>query len=228
MPKKTTRAGRKTNEQAPQNALPKGKNYLFIIGIDEYKHQPRLYNAVKDAKDILELLTKKYQFSKDSKFLFTLFNQEATQENIFTTLDKLSELMTEEDKLLIYYSGHGELKKNIGEGFWIPYDGNPKNPAGTYISFSILTKYIKAIKAFHTFIIADSCFSGALFTERGAVSDFRDRLESIPSRWLLTAGRDEVVADGQPGDNSPFADAVLWWLKNNKDPRLRVSDFVIW
>jgi len=37
-----------------------GKNYLLVIGIDEYVHCPILNNAVKDAQDFITILTKKY------------------------------------------------------------------------------------------------------------------------------------------------------------------------
>ncbi len=216
------KAGRNPENQGNTTVvLPRGKNYLLVVGIDKYQSQPRLYNAVKDAQDVVKVLTERYQFSKET---FTgIFNEAATQERLFAELDRLSNLVTEDDNLLVYFSGHGEFKDNIDEGFWIPFDGKPGN-VGSYVPFSILTRYIKAIKSFHTFIIADSCYSGTLFTER-STGDALNRLESRPSRWLLTAGRNEVVADGKPGDNSPFADAILWRLRNNKDERLRVSEF---
>lgn len=216
------KAGRNPeNEGNTTVVLPRGKNYLLVVGIDKYQSQPRLYNAVKDAQDVVKVLTERYQFSKET--LTGIFNEAATQERLFAELDRLSNLVTEDDNLLVYFSGHGEFKDNIDEGFWIPFDGKPGN-VGSYVPFSILTRYIKAIKSFHTFIIADSCYSGTLFTER-STGDALNRLESRPSRWLLTAGRNEVVADGKPGDNSPFADAILWRLRNNKDERLRVSEF---
>ncbi|KGE85866.1 MAG: hypothetical protein ACE362_27775 [Phaeodactylibacter xiamenensis] len=57
-------------------------------------------------------------------------------------------------------------------------------------------------------------------------NSYKDRLESMPSRWLLTAGRNEPIsADGRPGQHSHFAQAVLAVLKNNQDKRLRVSEF---
>ena len=223
MAKATTRAGRTPDTQTTQSALPKGKNYLFIIGVDKYDSLPQLYNAVKDAKDVCEVLTKNYQFANKGEQCFTLFDKDATQKNIFNKLDFLANTITDQDNLLVYYSGHGEFKSNIDEGFWIPSDGEIGN-IGSFIPFSVLIRYIKAIKSFHTFIIADSCYSGTLFTDRGS-TDAKAYLESIPSRWLLTAGRNEVVADGRPGDNSPFADAVLYRLRNNQEERLRVSDF---
>lgn len=200
---------------------PSGKNYLLVIGIDEYEHLPRLYNAVKDAKDIIELLTGRYQFSKED--LLTLYNGEATQSAIINKLRYLAETIEEKDTLLVYFSGHGEFDRIIDTGYWIPVDGRMKE-IGSYVSFDMITKFIKVIHSHHTFVIADSCYSGSIFTERKA-GDVLDHLESIPSRWVLTAGRNEVVSDGQQGMNSPFADAILYRLRNNREPRLPVSEF---
>ena len=208
-------------EESSNGFFPKGKSYLLVIGIDEYEHFPQLYNAVKDAKDVSAVLIEQYQFSKEN--CFQLLNKEASQSAIFQKLDELSELITKEDTLLIYFSGHGEYKSKLDVGFWIPVDGEPRN-TGSFLSFTLLSRYIKAISSFHTLVIADSCYAGSLFTTRSSET-LKNRLESRPSRWLITAGRNEVVADGKPGDNSPFADALLWELRNNQEARFRVSSF---
>jgi hypothetical protein len=200
---------------------PSGKNYLFVIGIDEYQHLPKLYNAVMDAKDIIQVLTEQYQFSTER--LLTLYNEEATQSAIINKLRYLAETIGEKDTLLIYFSGHGEFDNIIDTGYWIPVDGR-RSEIGSYVSFDMITKFIKVIHSHHTFVIADSCYSGSIFTERKA-GDVLDHLESLPSRWVLTAGRNEVVSDGQQGMNSPFADAILYRLRNNQEPRLPVSEF---
>lgn len=56
-----------------KGASKNGRKYLFIIGIDEYKYCPKLYNAVKDAQKIQELLLEKFQFEK--KNTWTLINK---------------------------------------------------------------------------------------------------------------------------------------------------------
>lgn len=205
----------------PEEAqLPRGANHLFVIGIDKYREMPRLYNAVKDAEDIVEVLTGKYQFDKEH-FRF-LPNEEATQDNIIGYFEELAKKVKERDTLLVYFSGHGEYHPTIDTGYWIPYDAR-EGRIGSYIGFDLIKKYVGAIPSFHTFIIADSCYSGHLFTEKSGAG--LDAIESIPSRWLLTAGRNEVVSDGKPGDNSPFADAILWLLRNNAEPRIAAADF---
>ncbi len=207
----------------PEARLPRGKNFLYVVGVDHYKDSsiPRLQNAVKDAKAVKELLLDKYQFEKGN--LITLFEEEATQSGIIARLRELAKSITEEDTLLMYFAGHGEYDPIIDVGYWLPVDAR-QGEIGTYISFDLVTRLIRAIQSRHTFVITDSCYSGSIFTTRRATTA-QDRLESLPSRWLLTAGRKEVVSDGWEGDHSPFAKAVLWHLEKNDKPRLRVSQF---
>lgn len=208
-------------EESEQAMLPKGKNFLFVVGVDQYKSMPRLYNAVKDAKEVVKVLTEKYQFDAENLVLF--FDEKATQTAIINQLKAYAKSVTDQDTLLMYFAGHGEYDEIVDVGYWIPVDGR-QGEIGTYISFDLVTRLLRAIKSRHTFLITDSCYSGSFFTTRRAATA-ADRLESLPSRWLLTAGRKEVVSDGWEGGHSPFAQAVLWHLNNNKEPRMRVSQF---
>ena len=198
----------------------KGDRFLFVIGIDNYLHFNKLSNAVKDAKDFIEVMTSKYRFSKDQGRLFTLFDTDANKENIFQVFEELINKVTDEDNLIIYYSGHGHYIKSTDLGYWIPVEANP-NKTVQYLDNLNLINFIRSIKSKHTLLISDSCFSGSLFaTHRSA---FTDRINSMKSRWGIVSGRLEVVADGAPGQNSPFSSYLLKFLKENKEPGLAVS-----
>jgi hypothetical protein len=190
----------------------KGINYLFAIAIDDYQYCPRLYNCVRDAKELIETLTAHYPFKKEH--VITLYNEKATEGNIFRTFRQLAEQITPEDNLVIFFSGHGEYDKVFDEGYWIPVNSQ-LGAFEDYLANSKLKTILNAINTKHTFLIADSCFSGSLFT-RFKGTGLADRLENDPSRWGLTAGRNEIVSDGKEGANSPFADSLLYQLKNNK------------
>jgi hypothetical protein len=205
-----------------QKKARKRTTHLLVIAIDQYLHCPPLYNCKRDAEHFIQLLTQKYQF--DDQHLIRLYDEKATEEKILNALKSLIDKVKPEDDLVVIYSGHGEYEAAIDEGYWIPVDGRPADTSD-YISNSRITKYIKAISAHHILFIVDSCFSGSLFATRKLhtpASSFR--LDSIASRWLLTAGRNEVVADGQPGDNSPFADSILYFLEKNQKPSFSISE----
>lgn len=191
-----------------------GKNYLFVIAIDAYTNCPRLHNCVRDANALMEILYEKYLF--DKAHTYTLFNEEATERNIFYTFRELAEKVTSQDNLLIYYSGHGEYDQVIDEGYWVPVDGH-LGAQEDYIANGRIKTFLNAIPSHHTFLIVDSCFSGSLFTQFKNAT-VANRLEKDPSRWGLTAGRNEIVSDGKAGDNSPFADMLLYQLRNSTGP----------
>lgn len=197
-------------------------NHLLVIGIDNYKNGiSKLNNAVRDAKTFKEILLKNYQF--EAKNVTTLFNEAATLGNIRKTFSSILNNLTEADNLIFYYSGHGEERpsgKSV-RGFWIPYDAI-LNEDHTYLPNEEINLLFKNSHAHHVFGIVDSCYSGNLFHRN--LETANERISSFPSRWLLTAGRNEVVSDGVKGGNSPFANTLLTYLKTFPNDSFWVSD----
>lgn len=187
----------------------RGKNYLLVIGIDQYLHFPHLNNAVRDAQTFATLLQDRFQF--DVQHTETLFNENATERQLLFKLRDMARLVTPEDNLVIYFSGHGEYDPILDEGYWIPVDAGA-GAMEDYIANSKIHKVLGAIKSRHTFLIIDSCFSGSLFMQYRSVTG-ADRLETLPSRWGLSSGRNEVVPDGPVGEHSPFAESLLNQLR---------------
>ncbi|GAB4420464.1 MAG: hypothetical protein OHK0039_34060 [Bacteroidia bacterium] len=131
--------------------------------------------------------------------------------------------MRPDDNLLIYFSGHGHYDPVIEEAYWVPVDAE-YDAIDDYISYSFLTKIIKAIPARHCVLIVDSCYSGAvLVRDRDRQTE---RFERDPSRWLLASGRNEVVPDGVAGGHSPFADKLLDILDRYAHEGLRMGTLV--
>ena len=199
------------------------KAWFLGIGIDDYEEFPKLNNAVKDVEDVMKVLIQKYDLEEENAFL--LLNEKATEDNIIDKLDYFSKNLSNADKLMIYYSGHGHLDRTTGLGFWIPQDAIQGKTA-RYIRNSTIRDYINVIKTRHTLLISDSCFSGSLFV-RGAsraTSSAIEELESLESRWGICSGRaDEEVNDGPPGGNSPFAQSIIDSLKRNQQKFLNVA-----
>ena len=201
-----------------------GKSWFFGIGINQYQHFTNLNNAVKDVKDLISLLQKKYGLEPD--YVRSLYNEEASREKIISMFDWLQKNVGREDKLLIYFSGHGHLI-DMGEkekGFWIPVNAK-KNSTAQYIRNSTILDCIDNINSLHTLLISDSCFSGSLFVRGGKRAEIAlNELEQRKSRWAICSGRhDEQVYDGAPGTNSPFASSILDILSTNNKGKLNVA-----
>jgi uncharacterized caspase-like protein len=200
-----------------------------VIGIDVYKDLPpkdHLSYAIKDAKGVEAVLQKDYQFDK----IITLYNREATRENIMKVLQ--GELVTTDpqDAVFVYFAGHGvtrPIQTGEGElGYLIPYDGSLER---TGMHRNISMQQIKAdicplIPAKHVFFVMDACFGGLLLDQRAVdVKPGRDAayLREITGeqvRQALTAGQaDEAVLDGGPRGHSVFTGRFIEALEQVKD-----------
>ena len=199
----------------------KGTNYLLVIGIDNYAHWKPLKNAVKDAKDFVDVLKTSYQFEDEN--ITTVFNENATEKNILKTLKSFVTSITDKDNIIIYYSGHGHYDEVLDEGYWVPVDAPmEEDDSSNYISNRTLSSYLKKIKAHHTLLLIDSCFSGSILS--GTRSGTRS--EKFASFRIFASGRNEVVEDGVAGQNSPFASSIIQYLKANTLRVLKTSTLI--
>lgn len=197
------------------------KNNVLAIGIDDYKSINKLSNCVKDLDNILDILVEKYDFENEN--ILKLYNEEASQNNIITSLEDLLYRNNSGENLIIFYSGHGDFDKNLDLGYFLPHE-TELYKKHTYIPNTTIFNYIKSFEYRHTLIISDSCFSGSLFESSRFTRDLPEKLYEIPSKWALTSGRIEKVSDGIPGTNSPFANSLLNRLKDFKGEGLSVSE----
>ncbi len=221
--------GSRINKPLPSYKF--GNNHLLLIGINEYENFPALKNAVKDVLDFKQVLLNQYSYiqdEQDQKYLTILTNQEANRVNIINAFQKINCEAKEEDKVLIYFSGHGDVDERRTSGFWVPVDAKPDVEASLIFNSTVL-EYLNRILAKHIFLISDACFSGTLLTRSTRMNreENIDKLELRKSRWILCSGRDDqVVGDGQPGQNSPFATQILRHLRENEDGKLRVMTLI--
>ncbi|HEY4797471.1 MAG TPA: caspase family protein, partial [Bacteroidia bacterium] len=195
-----------------------GKYYALIIGVDKYTGAwPLLQNAVNDAKAIETLMKSKYQFEN----IKSLYDANATRANIIKEFEWLVENTKPEDNVLIYYSGHGDFKKNLNKGYWVPVDANTVSTTG-FISNSDIQTYLTGIQAKHTLLISDACFSGDIFRGNTISVPFEEsekyykEVHGLASRQAMTSGGIEPVMDGGKDGHSVFAYYFLKTLSENQ------------
>jgi Caspase domain len=203
---------------SPFETIKQGKNYLFAIGINNYQHFNKLSNASKDIQDLANILKEQFDFVHQE----ILLDEDATRSNIINKLNDLPEKVAPEDKLLIFYSGHGKLEEHDIDkqrGYWIPVDAKEEDRS-SYVSNAELRDILKMIKARHILLISDSCFSASIFPPPGrAAESFEGAYEDMErsrSRWGFISGKG-VVSDGDVGANSPFATGIIRQLKKADD-----------
>jgi len=204
--------------------IPLGNFYAVLIGIDDYDYWPRLSTAVKDINAIEDVLRTRYGFADNR--IKRLTNRDATREGILESLEWLINNAGENDNVLIYYAGHGELDKV--SGYWVPIEAK-QDKKGAYISNSTIRDYISAMKAKHVYLVADSCFSGSLFAGAtrskppSVTGRYYQEVYNRMSRQGLTSGGTEPVSDEGYGGHSIFAYYFLKTLQENNDPFLTAT-----
>jgi uncharacterized caspase-like protein len=189
-----------------------GSYHALVIGNNDYQRLPKLRTAVNDAKSMAEVLRAKYGYEVE-----LLLN--ATRSEIFKAIYSYRRTLTSRDNLLIYYAGHGWLDKEADEGYWLPVDAGRQDPAN-WISNSSITSSLRAMKAKHVLVVADSCYSGKLargISIRVRSGDYYQRISMKKARTVLASGGLEPVADdGGKGNHSVFASAIIEALNENQ------------
>jgi hypothetical protein len=206
----------------PARAAPPGTTFgryhALVIGNNDYRLIRPLRTAVNDARDIAAVLEQQYGFK-----VTLLLN--ANRYDMLSALNALRASLTEDDNLLVYYAGHGQLDRVNQRGHWLPIDAEPESPAN-WISNISVTDILNAMAVQQLLVVADSCYSGAMTRsavsrlEPGMTDDARAQalrtLARKRSRLLLTSGGVEPVVDTAGGPHSPFAQAFLDLLRQNR------------
>jgi len=205
-------------QRVPQR-VSAGDQHLFIIAIDRYQQWPDLPGPVFEAGEFKKQLLSNYHIDR----VVELYNEKACKENIRNCLVNYQAdqpgALGERDSLIIYFSGHGQaFPEEIGNGYWIPYDGGQDINARSYwLGNAELVGLVKKIPAGQVLIISDSCFAATLIdTHRGVPASmnappYPHRYAQGKARKVLTAGGLERV----PG-HSEFARLLIGALAANK------------
>ena len=192
---------------------PNGKYYALLIGNSNYTNGwDNLVSPINDIKEIKKVLEKNYVFEK----ILTLEN--GSKKDIYKAFEELSKLTTTNDYVLVYYSGHGQIKAQ--QAYWIPVDGSLKwGP--DWINISEIDIFLTEIKAHHLAVLVDSCFVGSKFKGLNLIDDvvipdedgYEKYLESainLRSRSVLSSGTSGQVSDTVKGtNNSRFALSII-------------------
>jgi hypothetical protein len=195
-------------------------SWAVIIGINDYIRAPKLKYAVRDAEEFTEVLVNYYGFKREN--IVKLIDREATRGNIMKAFDKLRSKAGKEDRVLVFFAGHGitvSLPDGREKGYILPVDGSQDELITSAISTDQLNEISQLIKAKHLFFIMDACYGGLIFARAQPLSpsalDYLEVITTRRARKALTAGgRDQTVLDTGPGGHSVFTYYLIDGLKN--------------
>jgi len=197
------------------------KSYAIIIGIDDYQNISNLDYAVNDAESVKEMLINQFSYKEENVKL--LINENANKINIEQTLSDISLLAGENDRILVFFAGHGETMKlpDGGEmGYLIPVDGRQENLYASAIPMNDLKDLSHMSKAKHMLFLVDACYGGlAAVGTRGLepakTPNYLEKITNIKSRQIITAGgSDEKVIEKPEWGHSAYTMNLLRALKD--------------
>lgn len=197
-----------------------GKYYALIIGNRQYRSLSNLETPLNDARELANVLETMYGFQVELLL-------DADRFSIMQSINALHEKLGENDNLLIYYAGHGNLV-DLGErstGYWLPVNADPPPNDSFWVPNEFVTNHLGRINAKRVLVVADSCYGGLLSNSPGHLffgeSAQRNQLEYIRyklprrSRLLLSSGGDKPVIDSGGEGHSVFARELINVLKAN-------------
>jgi len=189
-----------------------GKYYALIVGNNAYQDAAisTLNEPVNDAAKLYNVLTTYYTFEPQN----VTFLKNASYVQIIEAFDNLSNKITPNDNLLVFYAGHGWWDETKNLGYWLPVDAK-KSSTAFWIPNSRISDYMSSINSKHTLLIADACFSGSIFKTRSAFSDAQpaiNKLYELPSKKAMTSGNLKEVPD-----KSVFLQYLVKRLEENKE-----------
>lgn len=198
-----------------------GKYYALVIANQDYDKIESLDTPLNDINVVADLLTNRYGFNVKKVI-------NANDIAIMEAINNISEQLTEDDNLLIYYAGHGARLQSgaMESGYWLPTNAEAP-PRDTYwVANEFVTRHLSRFKARRVLVVADSCYSGLLSSAPGILmmgengkynKEYIKYKASKRSRLLLTSGGDQPILDGVGGSNSVFTKAFVDVLQSNNE-----------
>ncbi|MCK4357747.1 MAG: caspase family protein [Candidatus Cloacimonetes bacterium] len=152
-----------------------------IIGIEKYRYAPEVTFAERDAGAFYNTTTKLLGIPEYNIYCIT--NENATKgefEKLFGQDGWLSQRVSSESEIFIYYSGHGSPDIKTKEAYLIPYDVDP-NYANKGYSLKMLYENLHNLDAKSTTVILDACFVGQSREKETLLADARPVVPVIAS-----------------------------------------------
>ena len=137
------------------------KLYFIGIGIDEFKeNEYNLKYSVKDIRNLASAFKTKYGNRIN---IDTLFNQQVTATAISRLKEKLKQ-SNENDKVIVAYSGHGLLSKDL-DYYLSTYNVSFNKPEENGLPYEEFENLLDNIPARKKMMLIDACHSGEVDKE---------------------------------------------------------------
>jgi uncharacterized caspase-like protein/tetratricopeptide (TPR) repeat protein len=172
--------------------------WAVVVGVSDYK-QPEIQDlkfARNDAESFADFLKSPQGGSVPNERMKVLVNEKATRGNVIKAINDMFYQAFDDDMVVFYIAGHGQPDPRAGEIYFLNYDAQPENLAGTALSQMDIQKAFQNTRAKRKIWIADACHSGSVGLQMqvraGEQSAMTNRLlnqiaETSPGMVMLTA-----------------------------------------
>jgi uncharacterized caspase-like protein len=134
-----------------------------VVGVSEYQNQQiKLRYAHKDAEAFYRFLISPFGGAVSADRIDLLTNRNATRAEVIRAINDKLRRAFEDDMVVVFIAAHGIPDEVSGELYFLGYDADLSNIAGTAISQIDIQKSISSARAKKIVFIADACHSGTL------------------------------------------------------------------
>jgi protein O-mannosyl-transferase len=149
-----------------KQTAPAGKTRALVVGISEYEFITPLNYAHRDAELFAEYLRDSRFWDIEQADITLLTNDKARNGDIITQLARLAQILQKGDRLIFYFSGHGDVETitQFKNGYLLAHDTYSNNYIAGALPVSFLRELFLTIatKDIQVIIITDACKSGKL------------------------------------------------------------------
>jgi tetratricopeptide (TPR) repeat protein len=205
----------------------KGVTHALVIGISDYQDDqiPDLKYAHSDAKSFAEYLKSPSGGSVEPDFIHLLTNEEATCGNVHQALDKLLAETHKNDKVYIFFSGHGDVESidDKEQGHLLLYNTSASVYQLCSVKIEDLKKVITQLSNKNqakVILITDACRSGALAGEtiKGPQATASAMYQSFSNEVkLMSCQPNEFSHEGEQWDGGAFTHFLVRGLTGLAD-----------
>ncbi|MFC2125762.1 caspase family protein [Bacteroidota bacterium] len=199
--------------------------YLMVIGINKYRNPKLNLNYARaDAEAFMEAITINQGRLFNSIISETLYDNDATRENVLSTLESIAEKADPSDVFYFFYAGHGSM---VNDNFYfIPtesvrlYEESALQKEALYAG--LIQEKFKSIKALKQVVIIDACQSGGsaeLLAQRGATEEkaIAQLSRSAGVHVMASAGSEQFATEFKELGHGLFTYALLEALGGKAD-----------
>lgn len=162
-----------TTPSTPDVELP--NLYMVTIGVSSFKNPAYNLNFADDDAKAIETVFKGQEGRLFKKvYNFSLINEKATREKILTSFDRLKQVVTPKDFVVIFIATHGINREN--QFYILPHDGEANKANITCVNWRDFSDVVGNLPS-QVLLLVDACHSGQLGQNMGQVSS--DNTEAV-------------------------------------------------